>query len=132
MSETTNITLSETVSGADNGRLRLVAAGGILGAIGATTCCIMPLVLFSLGASGAWIGQMTALAPFQPYIIAVTVGFLGYGYWLVYRKPKVACAEGEACPRPVSNTLVKSALLLSTAVVALALAWPWVVPVLLG
>ena len=132
MSETTNITLSETVSGADNGRLRLVAAGGILGAIGATTCCIMPLVLFSLGASGAWIGQMTALAPFQPYIIAVTVGFLGYGYWLVYLKPKVACAEGEACPRPVSNTLVKSALLLSTAVVALALAWPWVVPILLG
>ncbi len=132
MSETTNFNLSEPVSGADNGRLRLVAAGGILGAIGATTCCIMPLVLFSLGASGAWIGQMTALAPFQPYIIAVTVGFLGYGYWLVYRKPKVACAEGEACARPVSNTLVKSALLLSTAVVALALAWPWVVPILLG
>ena len=78
---------------------------------------------------------MTALAPFQPYIIAVTVGFLGYGYWLVYRKPKVACADGtdgEACARPVSNTLVKSALLLSTAVVALALAWPWVVPILLG
>ena len=132
MSETTNVTLTEPGSGADKGRLRLVAAGGILGAIGATTCCIMPLVLFSLGASGAWIGQMTALAPFQPYIIAVTVGFLGYGYWLVYRKPKVACAEGEAYARPVSNTLVKSALLLSTAVVALALAWPWVVPILLG
>ncbi len=35
---------------------RLVAAGGILGALAASSCCILPLVLFSLGISGAWIG----------------------------------------------------------------------------
>jgi len=32
---------------------KLVAAGGILGAIAASSCCIAPLVLFSLGISGA-------------------------------------------------------------------------------
>ena len=52
---------------------KLVAAGGILGAIAASACCIAPLALFSLGVSGAWIGNLTALAPYQPYFIAATV-----------------------------------------------------------
>ena len=33
----------------DEGRKTWVAAGGILGAIAASSCCILPLVLFSLG-----------------------------------------------------------------------------------
>jgi MerT mercuric transport protein len=49
--------------------MRLTALGGILGAIAASSCCIAPLVLFSLGISGAWIGNLTALAPYQPYFI---------------------------------------------------------------
>ncbi len=34
------------------GRQRLVAAGGILGALAASSCCIIRLVLFSLGIGG--------------------------------------------------------------------------------
>ena len=48
-------------------RQRLMAAGGLLGALAASSCCILPLVLFSLGVSGAWIGNFTQLAPYQPY-----------------------------------------------------------------
>ena len=66
-------------------RQRLIVAGGLLGALGASSCCILPLVLFSLGVSGAWISNFTRLAPYQPYFLAVTMGCLGYGYWLVYR-----------------------------------------------
>ncbi len=78
----------------------LMAAGGFLGAIAASSCCILPLVLFSLGVSGAWIANLTQLAPYQPYFIAATLAFLGCGYWLVYRSSNVACATGEACARP--------------------------------
>ncbi len=46
---------------------RLAVAGGFLGALAASSCCILPLVLFSLGVSGAWIGNFTQLAPYQPY-----------------------------------------------------------------
>jgi mercuric ion transport protein len=46
---------------------RLMAIGGLFGAIAASSCCIVPLVLFSLGISGAWIANLTALAPYQPY-----------------------------------------------------------------
>src|ERR1700736_6194274 len=87
---------------AANGRTqKLVAAGGILGAIAASSCCIAPLVLFSLGISGAWIGNLTALAPYQPYFIAATLACLGYGYWLVYRRKTVTCADEAACSRPL-------------------------------
>jgi MerT mercuric transport protein len=78
---------------------KLVAAGGILGALAASSCCIAPLALFSLGISGAWIGNLTALAPYQPYFIAATLVCLGYGYWLVYRPRKAACAAGAACAK---------------------------------
>jgi mercuric ion transport protein len=113
------------------GRQKLLAAGGLLGALAASSCCILPLVLFSLGISGAWIGNLTALAPYQPVFVALTLGFLGYGHYLAYWKPQ-ACAEGEACARPLPNRLVKAALWAATALVAAALAFPYVAPVLLG
>src|ERR1700736_697489 len=105
----------------------LVAAGGILGAIAASSCCILPLVLFSLGISGAWIGNLTALAPYQPYFIAATLACLGYGYWLVYRRKEIACAEG-ACARPLPNHIVKAGLVLATILVAGAIAFDLFAP----
>src|ERR1700680_4185697 len=90
-------------------RQRLMAAGGLLGALAASSCCILPLVLFSLGVSGAWIGNFTQLAPYQPYFLAATLVFLGTGYWLVHRTSKRACADGQACARPLPNRLVKAA-----------------------
>lgn len=109
-----------------------VAGGGILGAIAASSCCILPLVLFSLGIGGAWIGNLTALAPYQPIFVVITLGFLGYGYWLVYRKPKAACADESACARPLPNRIVELALWFATALVAAAIAFPFVAPTLLG
>ena len=61
---------------------KILTAGGVLGALAASSCCIVPLVLFGLGVSGAWIGNLTQLAPYQPYFIAATVACLGGGYWL--------------------------------------------------
>ena len=111
--------------------MRLTALGGILGAIAASSCCIAPLVLFSLGISGAWIGNLTALAPYQPYFIAATLACLGYGYWLVYRRKNVACAEGAACAKPLPNRLVMSGLILATVIVAGALAFDLLAPLIL-
>ncbi len=50
-------------AGATARTARLAAAGGLLGAFAAASCCVVPLVLFSLGATGAWNGALTALAP---------------------------------------------------------------------
>jgi mercuric ion transport protein len=110
---------------------RLMAAGGLLGALAASSCRILPLVLFSLGVSGAWIGNFTQLAPYQPYFIAATICSLGYGYWLVYRSSKLACADGEACARPLPNRLVKTGLILATILVVAALGFDFLAPLFL-
>ena len=108
----------------------LVAAGGLLGAVAASSCCILPLVLFSLGISGAWIGNLTALAPYQPVFAGVTLGLLGYGYYRVYVK-RPECAEGQACAHPLPNRPVKIALWTATALIAAALVFPYAAPALL-
>lgn len=114
----------------DQSRTRWIAAGGILGALAASSCCILPLALFSLGISGAWIGNLTALAPYKPYFAAATLALIGYGYYLVYAKPKAQCADG-ACARPLPNRLVKSSLWIATVLVAAALAFDYAAPLLL-
>src|SRR5216684_7159380 len=110
---------------------RLIAAGGILGALAASSCCILPLVLFGLGIGGAWIGNLTALAPYQPLFVAGTAGLLGYGFYLVYWKPRRACAEDTACVRPIPNRLVRLALWIATVLVIAAFAFNYVAPLLL-
>ena len=106
--------------------------GGVIGALAASSCCILPVILFSLGIGGAWIGNFTQLAPYQPYFIAATLAFIGTGYLLGYRSSKVACAPGEACARPLSNRLVKIALIAATVIVVAAWAFDYVAPYVLS
>jgi mercuric ion transport protein len=125
MSDLSRTAVRSAVEPQDNAGLqrgqKLMAAGGLLGALAAASCCILPLVLFSLGVSGAWIGNFTQLAPYQPYFISATIACLGCGYWLVYRASKVACADGEACARPMPNRLVGLGLILATVLVVAAI-----------
>jgi mercuric ion transport protein len=111
---------------------KLMAAGGLLGALAASSCCIVPLILFGLGISGAWIGNLTQLAPYQPCFIVATLGLLSAGYWLTYRNSKAACAEGEACARPLPNGFVMTALVLATVLVLAALGFDFLAPLLLN
>ena len=113
------------------GRQRLIAVGGIFGALAASSCCIVPLILFSLGIGGAWIGNLTALAPYKPLFVAGTTGVLGYGFYLVYWKPRQACADDAACARPIPSRLVQIALWIATVLVAAAFAFDYVAPLLL-
>ena len=109
-----------------------MALGGLFGALAASSCCVLPLVLFSLGISGAWLGNLTALAPYQWIFVTITLAFLAAGFYLVYRRPSAECADGEACARPLPNRLVKIALWVATALIAAALMFPFVAPALLG
>ena len=75
------------------------AAGGVIGAILASTCCIAPLVLLTLGIGGAWISNLTALEPLRPWFIAATLLFLGLAFRRLYLQPQV-CEPGAACAEP--------------------------------
>lgn len=112
-------------------RQGIVAAGGVLGAIAATSCCILPLVLSLLGLGGAWMVNLRALAPLQPYFIAATLGLLAYGFYLAYWKPKVICANGSACAAPASARLTKGLLWLASLIVFSAISFPLWFPLIL-
>ncbi|MBU6474252.1 MAG: mercury transporter MerT [Alphaproteobacteria bacterium] len=112
-------------------RASLVSIGGILAALGTASCCVIPFVLFTLGISGAWIGNLTALEPYQPTFAAITFGFLGYGFYLVYRKPKLVCAEDSYCAKPSSGRIAKIGLWTATALVVIGLGFPKLAPLFL-
>src|SRR6266446_10205594 len=72
---------------------------GILSAIGASICCVGPLVLLTLGVSGAWIGSLTALEPYHPIFIGLTVLFLAGAFHRLYLARQV-CTPGSNCANP--------------------------------
>ena len=110
---------------------KYLAAGGVLGAIAASSCCVLPLLLVSLGVTGTWIGSLSVLAPYKPVFVAATAALLGYGYYLVYWKPQHACAPDEACARPLPNRFVKLALWAATVLVVVAASFDYIAPLLL-
>lgn len=102
-----------------------LAMGGVAGAILASTCCIVPLALVTLGVSGAWIGNLTLLEPYKPVFIAVAAVFIGLGFWQVYFRPKPKCEDGSYCARPQSSLITQITLWIATALVILASTIDW-------
>ena len=113
---------------ADDRKRNIFAAGGVIGAILASTCCVVPLLFVMLGISGAWIGNLTALEPYNPYFAGIALVFIGLGFRQVYFKAKPACVDGSYCAKPQSAVITKTALCLSTVVILLALTINWWAP----
>ena len=105
----------------DDRKGSVAATGGIIGALLASTCCIGPLVLITLGASGPWIGNLTALKAYQPVFMTISIAFLAYGFWHVYGKSKPVRDDGADCASPSSYRIVKSALWIATVLVVISL-----------
>lgn len=93
-------------------------AGGVVGALLASSCCIAPLLLLTLGVSGAWIGNLTALEPYKPLFLGVALVFSWHGFNQVYFKSKPACEDGSYC----------ASLWVATALVVLAVSVGWWAP----
>lgn len=117
----------------DTGRhTTIFTLGSVLGAIAMSSCCILPLVLFSFGITGAWLGSLSSLYSYKWYFFLATAGFLGGGFYWVYRKaPAPECGPGSYCARPSSNRITKVALWTATTLALVALAFPYVAPAFL-
>jgi mercuric ion transport protein len=129
MSTTEAETQSLQVAGdAADRKQEIFAAVGVIGAILASTCCVVPLLLVMLGISGAWIANLTALEPYKPYVAGIALIFISLGFRQVYFKAKPACVDGAYCAKPQSAVITKTALWLSIVVVLLALTISWWAP----
>jgi mercuric ion transport protein len=103
-----------------------LALGG-LAAILASTCCLGPLILVALGFSGAWIGNLTVLELYRPLFIGAALVAMVFAYRRIFR-PAGACEPGEVCAVPKVRTTYKVIFWAVAALVLVALAFPYVLP----
>ena len=113
-------------------RTTLASAGSVLAAVGASACCVVPLVLLSFGVTGAWLANFNALYPYKPYLIEITLALLLARYLWVYRKRRECREQGTACRAAFSSRFNKAALWVSTALIATAIGLPYAAPWLLS
>ncbi len=97
-----------------------VAVGGaVLTALGASLCCIGPILVLTFGVSA--FGAATVFASARPYLLAAAVLALAFGFYRLYFR-REACAPGEACAaRPASRAARLSLWFASAAVLIFVL-----------
>lgn len=100
---------------------------GGLAAILASTCCLGPLVLITLGVSGAWISNLTLLEPYRPIFIGAAVMALFFAYRRIWR-PATSCEPGQVCALPQINRRYKALFWVVVALVIIALGFPLIAP----
>lgn len=97
----------------------LTYLGAAVAALAASACCWIPALL-GAGAAGS-LGVSAALAPWRPYLLALTAVFLIGGFWFVYRKPKGSC-ETDCCATEAASRRRKVNIGVMWAVVIFAIA----------
>ncbi|MCS3699233.1 mercuric transporter MerT family protein [Salinibacter ruber] len=99
---------------------------GLGAAVAASACCTIPLALVSLGVGGAWIGSLTALAPYRWIFVTLAVAALayaGYNEWQLSRQPDCDCETA------FSSTTRRSLLGIGALVVLAIVVSPWLLGV---
>lgn len=100
---------------------------GGLAAFLASTCCLGPLVLVTLGISGAWIGNLTALEPYRPIFIGTSLVAMFFAARQIFR-PIQACKPGAVCAVSQVGTIYRIIFWMVTAWVLVALGIPYAMP----
>jgi len=98
----------------------LLAAGGLLSALAASTCCVLPISLGALGMGGAWLSMLTALATYEMAFRTAGIVLLAAGFWLVYA-PSKSVIEVTSCSTVPSQRATKTFLWTGAAVMAIVL-----------
>ncbi|MFV1984197.1 MAG: mercuric transporter MerT family protein [Thiohalomonadales bacterium] len=116
MSNEASTKASKTTSGS------MIAAGAA--AIGASICCIGPLVLLMLGIGGSWISTLTALEPYRPIFIGITLVFLFLAFRKLYLVPR-QCAPENTCATPGTQRNQRIIFWVVTVVLIALLTFPY-------
>lgn len=99
----------------------------VLAAIGASVCCVGPLVLLALGIGGSWVGSLTAMEPYRPFFIGMTLLFLGLAFRKLDLVPQV-CTPGTPCADPRTRQRQRLTFWIVTVLLLGLLAVPWFAP----
>lgn len=71
-------------------------AASVAAAVGASVCCIGPVVAAMFGVTS--LAALVKYEPLRPLFAIITFSFLGVAFYLTYRKrPAEACEPGSLC-----------------------------------
>lgn len=99
----------------------------VLAGIGASLCCVAPLVLLSLGLGGAWVANLTAFEPVRPVFMGLALLFIGLSFRKLYLTTPI-CEPGKLCAD--DKVIHKQRLIFWGVTIPLLglLAFPWFAP----
>jgi len=99
---------------------------GVVAAIGASLCCITPVLAVLAGSTGL-ASSFSWMEPFRPYLIALTILVLAYAWWdkLKPKKADIECACDADAEGKVSFWYTKRFLALVTVFAAVMLSFPY-------
>ena len=106
---------------------------GALAAIGASLCCITPVLAVLAGSTGL-ASSFSWMEPFRPYLIALTIVVLAYAWWdkLKPKKAEIECACDADEEGKVSFWYTKTFLAIVTVFAAVMLSFPYWGAALIG
>jgi mercuric ion transport protein len=102
-----------------------------IGAVVASSCCVIPLGLAAFGASASLLGGLEAVAAWRVPLLSVSALAIigGWGAWRLKRP--VACAAGACRASPERSRATLALLLCASAMMLAAASWSHIDPVLL-
>lgn len=103
-----------------------LAAGGVA-ALLAGACCLGPLVLVSVGVSGAWLANFQLLEPYRPFFIGIAALALAFAWRRIYR-PAAQCKPGEVCAMPRARRGYKVGFWSVAVLLVFMLVYPYFAP----
>ena len=117
--------MSERTPANKNGFWLLVA--GTLTALGASACCVIPLILLTLGVGGSWLSSLSLLEPYRPLFIGATVLLLLVSFHRIYLAPR-ACDTRPSYGQQHAMKLSRLAFWITFTLAFGLIALPWLMP----
>ena len=111
----------------------VAALGAItgLGALAASSCCVLPLVLGGLGAGAGVFMVLGVLAPLRVPLMAASILTVVVGWFVYARRRQSACGSDRSCAAPRRSPAALMLLSLATLLIAAAAAWGYFEPALI-
>jgi mercuric ion transport protein len=99
----------------------------VLAGIGASLCCVAPLVLLSLGIGGAWMTTLTVFEPARPLFMGLALLFTGLTFRKLYLTTPL-CEPGKPCADDEVIRKQRFIFWIVTIPLLGLLAFPWFAP----
>jgi mercuric ion transport protein len=95
-----------------------------IAALLASSCCLVPLVLVSIGLSGAWLSNLRTLQPYSPIFVGIAIGGLALAARSLFRAP-ASCRLDGGLPRSFQKSLFWAIAVLTLLLLVVPVVAPW-------